>query len=226
MLRDGDVLKYGTMIGGTPAFEQYMRDNPQPIQGSTGAGRAALTGQVAHFHDVMADPSYRFNEGQRILGHRSLLSIPLLREQELVGTFSLARTVVEPFTPRQIELVRTFADQASIAIENTRLFNETKEALERQTATAEVLQVISSSVSDAVPVFEKILDSCQKLIECTDVSVLTVEQDSLVHLGSVRGLYGLNAARNYKPTPIRETIIARALEEGRTIHVPKATCPA
>ncbi|HEX7564853.1 MAG TPA: GAF domain-containing protein, partial [Bradyrhizobium sp.] len=138
------------------------------------------------------------------------------------GVFTLWRHHVEAFTDRQLALVETFADQAVIAIENARLFNETKEALERQTATAEVLQVISSSVSDAAPVFEKILDSCQKLIACTDLAVLTIGPDSLVYLGSTRGPYGLKAAKNFRPTPIHQTIIARALEEGRTIHVPDA----
>jgi two-component system, NtrC family, sensor kinase len=116
-------------------------------------------------------------------------------------------------------LLKSFADRAVIAIENTRLFSETQEALERQTATSDVLQVISNSVSDAAPVFEKILDSCQRLIQCTDLAVLTIESDNLVHLGLTRGPYGLQVAKNYRPSPVDDTIIARAVREFRTIHI-------
>ena len=103
-----------------------------------------------------------------------------------------------------------------------RLFNETKEALERQTATAEVLQVISSSVADTQPVFEKILDSCQRLIACSDLAVLTVDEDSMVHLGLTRGPGGRRAAQNFKPTPIARTIIAEAVLKRRVMHYPDA----
>ena len=109
-----------------------------------------------------------------------------------------------------------------IAIENVRLFNETKEALEQQTATAEVLQVISSSVADTQPVFEKILDSCQRLIACSDLAVLTVDQDTMVHLGLTRGPGGQRAAQKFKPTPIAQTIIAEAVLERRVMHYPDA----
>jgi signal transduction histidine kinase len=97
-------------------------------------------------------------------GYRAIIVIPMMREDELVGIFSLARPEPEPFTPGQIKLVQTFADQAAIAVENARLFNETKEALERQTATAGILKVIASSPSDTQPVFEAIVRSANILI--------------------------------------------------------------
>src|SRR3954468_5258052 len=130
LMRDGEFYRTAMQLGYPPEFEQYILANPILPNPHSGAGRAAFTGQVAHFPDVLADPEYRLNEGQRIGGYRALLSIPLLREGEVVGVFSLGRTEPEPFTARQIELVQTFADQAVIAIENARLLNETQEALE------------------------------------------------------------------------------------------------
>jgi len=124
LLRDKDVYRPAMQLGYPPEFERYIVDHPVVPNRSSGAGRAAFTRQVAHFPDVLADPEYQLDEGQRLGGYRALLSIPLLREGEVVGVFSLGRTEPAPFSERQIELVQTFADQAVIAIENVRLFEQ------------------------------------------------------------------------------------------------------
>ena len=137
----------------------------------------------------------------------------------MIGVFTLIRSTVRPFTAAQIALVQSFAAQAQIAMKNARLMKETRESLAQQTASAEVLDVISNSVADAQPVFDKILESCQKLIACTDLSVLTIDECGLVQLGSVRGSRGSRFA-NYQPRPVEETVIAHAMEERRVMAYP------
>ena len=195
---------------------------PMPIAESS---MAAIIGSGATqvISDTETDPrvSGPLRESARLRGYRSLVGVPLIREGVVIGTIYVSRQHPGPFADEQVALLQTFADQAVIAIENVRLFNETKEALEQQTATAEVLEVISNSVSDTQPVFDKILDSCQRLIACTDLSVLTVDAQSLVHLGSQRG-DGAKQFAKYQPRPVEQTIIAQALSERRVMDYPDA----
>src|SRR5499433_2627843 len=120
----------------------------------------------------------------------------MLREGVAVGAIIVARREPSRFSDAEVALLKTFADQAVIAIENVRLFNETKEALDRQTATAEVLQVIGSSVSDPQPVFDKILDSCQHLFATDQLGIFLAGDDGLVHLAAWKGSALDNVRRN------------------------------
>jgi GAF domain-containing protein len=156
--------------GFSDEYRAYIKRNPMPPGRGTLVGRTALTARTVHMPDCLADPEYKWFESQKIGGFRTMLGVPLLREGSPIGVLALTRSQVQPFTDREIELVTTFADQAVIAIENVRLFDEVQartrelsEALERQTATSEVLGVISSSPGELKPVFETMLENATRI---------------------------------------------------------------
>jgi two-component system, NtrC family, sensor kinase len=173
-LRDGDVYPIAARYGFSPELEEYCRQHPiLPDRGSA-AGRAALEGRAVHIPDILADPEYTWTDAQKLGGFRTLLSVPLLREGNCVGVMSMSRNVPQPFTDKQIELVTTFADQAVIAIENVRLFDEVQartrevmESLAQQTATSEVLGIISGSPGELEPVFRAMLANAARLCDAS-----------------------------------------------------------
>src|SRR5262249_10916899 len=148
-------------------------------------GRTALTAHTVHLPDCLADPEYKWFESQKIGAFRTMLGVPLLREGSPVGVLALTRSQVQPFSDREIELVTTFADQAVIAIENVRLFDEVQartrelsESLEQQTATSDVLQVISSSPGELQPVFNTMLENATRICEAKFGNLFLREGDA------------------------------------------------
>jgi len=165
-------------------YEEYMRRRRLAPGRDSLVGRIALEGRVVHIPDILGDPEYDQPEAAKLGRWRTMIGVPLLREGTPIGALTLTRSAVRPFTDKQIELLTTFADQAVIAIENVRLFEaeqqrtrELTEALERQTATSEVLQVISSSPGTLEPVFETILANATRICEAAFGSMLLVEGD-------------------------------------------------
>jgi signal transduction histidine kinase len=164
--QDGDVYRAAVSYGHAPEWQTVIEQHPIAQDRSSATGRAVIDRGVVHIHDTLADPDYRWAEGHHAEQgmHRTILAVPMLREGVVIGVIVVCRTWVEPFAERQIGLVTTFADQAVIAIENTRLFEaeqaskrELQESLEHQTATSEVLQVISSSPGHLQPVYDTML---------------------------------------------------------------------
>ena len=151
-------------------------------------------------------------------GNRSSLMMPLLRAGACIGLPAFGHTKPHRFSEKEIALMRGFVDQAMIAIENVRLFNETREALNQQTATAEVLEVISSSVADAAPVFDKILDICQKLFESSEQGIVLIGSDGFVELAAHHG-ESAAALRQFYAARIRADSYARGILRGKPIHV-------
>jgi two-component system NtrC family sensor kinase len=175
---DDGLYRLAVNFGYSPEFEAYVRQHPMaPGRGSI-TGRTALEGRIVHVPDVLADPEYTLLEAQRLGGYRSNLGVPLLREGVPIGVFVLTRPVVKPFTQPQIDLVSTFADQAVIAIENVRLFNELRESLQQQTATADVLKVISSSPGELSPVFNAMLENATRICAAEFGTLYLRETDS------------------------------------------------
>jgi transcriptional regulator with GAF, ATPase, and Fis domain len=160
--KEGVFFRAAT-YGHSREFIEYTRTVPIAPERGSAIGRALLEGQIVHIPDVQADPEYTWSEGQKLGNFRAVLAVPMLREGILIGVLSLTHSEVRPFTEKQIELACTFADQAAIAIENVRLFDELNESLKQQTSTSEVLQVISSSPGDPEVVFQKMLANATRL---------------------------------------------------------------
>ena len=142
---DGEFSRLVASHNTTPEFRAFVDSHPIPPGRGTLVGRVVLERSAVHIPDAVADPEYEWRESQTLGQFRTMLGIPMLRQGVPIGVIALWRGMVQPFSPKEIELVTTFADQAVIAIENTRLFNELQERLEQQTATSEILRVISQS---------------------------------------------------------------------------------
>ncbi len=231
---EGESWPYIASYGLSREYDNYMRAHPlQPGRGTV-LGRTLVERKAVHVHDVVADLEYTMTEARGIAGFRTVLGVPLLREGIPIGVIMLTRCQVRPFTDKQIELVATFADQAVIAIENVRLFEEVQartgelsESLEQQTATAEILSVISNSLSDTQPVFDAIVESGLKLFPGAAVIVALADGDKVDAAAiAAPDAASVEAIRRRLPIPLtREYITSTAILDRRIVDVPDLENP-
>jgi transcriptional regulator with GAF, ATPase, and Fis domain len=190
-LRDGEAFRLRALHGAPPAFAEASWRDPVVQPGPrTGFGRVIQTKQPVHIVDVTVDPAYAERDPLRVplveeAGARSFVIVPMLKENELIGTIAIYRQEVRPFSDKQIDLLTNFAAQAVIAIENTRLLNELRESLAQQTATADVLKVISSSPGELEPVFQTILENATRICEAGFGTLFRCDGERIDHAASV-----------------------------------------
>ena len=213
---DDDMVRVAAWRG--PRAEE-VRHDVTPVHESI-TGRIIRERRTHHIPDLGAVPNLSPTLRDRVdrLGGASLLYAPMLWEDRGLGSILVARSPPKPFSDRERALLQSFADQAAIAIQNARLFNETQEALEHQKASGEVLRAIAQSVADATPVFENILSASQRLFGTEEVCIFTVGDDGMVRPAAVRGPT-FSAARN-DVVPLEGSRTGRAIRERRVHHIP------
>jgi GAF domain-containing protein len=226
-LPSGEVYRAQALHGYSTEYHQFIESNPIAIDRGSVVGRTAIDKQVVHVSDVLADPNYTQHDAQRMAGYRTALAVPLLREGNVAGVIFLTRTKPQPFTQKQIELITTFADQAVIAIENVRLFDEVqartedlKESLEQQTSTTEVLKIIGRSAFDLQPVFDTIAENAVRLCEAERAYIFRFDGEVLRAAASYNVGAEMKGWVYRNPiVPGRHSVSARSALERRTVQV-------
>jgi signal transduction histidine kinase len=218
---DGEGLMIEADLGIPQPLADYLKQRQKfkPLGGST-MERLIETRQLVHVHDV-AQADGLSSPSTRLGGARTYLSVPMLKEDELVGAIVIYRQEVRPFTEKQIELVKNFARQAVVAIENTRLINELRESLQQQTATADVLKTISRSTFDLTSVLQTLVESAARLCGA-DAATITRQKEGRLVRAEAYG-YSLEFIEHLRSLPVepgRGSAMGRALLEGRAVHIP------
>ena len=226
-MREGDMFRLEAGYSHTPEYEEYERAHPSPLSRRSWIGRTALDKAMLHIPDVSQDLEHGIPDSPRIGGYKSILCVPLMREASVIGVLALSRPEVGPFSERQVELAQTLADQAVIAIENVRLFQEVQartadleEALQQQTATADVLKVISRSTFDLQSVLDALVQSAARVCEA-DNCVIFKREGELFRFAAQFGFskefeeYG----QSHPHLLGGGSVTGRVAAEGRTIHI-------
>src|SRR5262245_42682542 len=222
VLYEDGAFRRVAAYGAPPAFAELQRREPvfRPHPEAP-LGRLARTKQVVHVEDMLAQPEHARGGLANRAGARSLIIVPMLKENELIGAIAIYRQEMRPFTGKQIELVQNFANQAVIAIENTRLLNELRQTLQRQTATSEVLQVISSSPGELEPVFNAILENATRICEAKFGTMYLCEGDALRVVAMHGAPPSYAEARRHNPVirPRPEASLGRALATRGAVQI-------
>jgi GAF domain-containing protein len=222
----GDRFQYVAAYGFPPGYLGHMQAHPRPIDRGSASGRAVLEGRVVHIEDVLADSEFTLLDAQKLGRFRTVLAIPLLREGIAIGALFLTRPEVEPFTQNQVNLLTTFADQAVIAIENVRLFDEVQartrelsEALEQQTATSEVLSVIASSPGELEPVFQAMLKKAVSICAAKFGTLYLCEADAFRMVATHNAPPGYVEARTKQFRPRPDAPLGRAASAKQAVQI-------
>ena len=228
-LVEGRELRVVAMYGAPRAFEDLRRREPAIPIGNSPMGRLFETKRMIHFPDLAATEPFASSAVAKLAGARSLVAVPMFKEDELIGALAIYRQEVRPFTEKQIELVTNFAAQAVIAIENTRLLNELRqrtddltESLNQQTATSQVLGVIASSPGDLTPVFRVMLENATRLCDAKFGTLFFFENGN-VRIGALTGVSEAIAKDFYNTagrSPIPGSTVDRLLRDKRPLLSP------
>jgi signal transduction histidine kinase len=218
---DDDEIRLVSIDGVSEAGVEAVRKLfPMRRDAETVTARTFRSGAICHIPDVLEDPLYEAKDTARGSGYRGCLGVPMIRDGHVIGMIFVARKYPGPFADNQIQLLKTFADQAVVAIENVRLFNETKEALAQQTATADVLKVISRSTFDLQTVFKALVDSAAHLCRATMANIALLKEDGFEYHAAYGFEPGYMAyVRSHNLKTDRGSVMGRAVLEARIVHI-------